>query len=160
MRWRVRHRLTRLLIAVFSFGPVARAIEESQRRPKIWGDESRVHIDPTAFMENTTINVNSGHVTVGAHSFFGQEAMLTTGRHAFERVGLARHPFRDSGCDIEIGKYVWVASRAIVVGPCKLGDNAVVAAGAVVTGDVESGAIVGGVPARLIRYIEGFDGER
>ena len=45
------------------------------------------------------------------------------------------------------------ASGAIVLGPCTIGESAVVAAGAVVTGDVPARVVVGGVPARVIREI-------
>lgn len=51
-----------------------------------------------------------------------------------------------------VGNDVWIGSNAIVMGGVKIGDGAVVAAGAVVTKDVPPYAIVGGVPAKLIKY--------
>lgn len=51
-----------------------------------------------------------------------------------------------------IGNDVWIGDRAIVMGGVKIGDGAVVAAGAVVTKDVPPYAIVGGVPARVIKF--------
>lgn len=154
MRWRIRSALARFLAWLFGTSLLADAIRDSQRRPDIWGDPNRVSIHPTAFPENTVMNVNSGHITVGAHSFFGQQVMLTTGAHEYERRGLDRHPFPAEGRDIEIGEYVWIASRAVVCGPCRIGDNAVVAAGAVVVSDVPPDTIVAGVPARPIRVIQ------
>lgn len=52
----------------------------------------------------------------------------------------------------EIGNDVWIGANAIILQGVKIGHGAVVAAGAVVTKDVDDYAIVGGVPARLIRY--------
>ena len=53
---------------------------------------------------------------------------------------------------VEIGNDVWIGCNAIIMGGVKVGDGAVVAAGAVVTKDVPPYAIVGGVPAKIIRY--------
>jgi len=54
------------------------------------------------------------------------------------------------GRDVEIGPGAWIGTRAIVLGPCRVGADAVVAAGAVVTHDVPDGARVAGVPARTL----------
>lgn len=53
---------------------------------------------------------------------------------------------------IEVGNDVYIGYGATVIGPCRIGNGAVVAAGAVVTKDVPDYAIVGGVPAKVIRY--------
>ena len=51
-----------------------------------------------------------------------------------------------------IGNDVWVGTNAVILGGVTIGDGAIVAAGAVVTKDVPPYAIVGGVPAKIIRY--------
>lgn len=53
---------------------------------------------------------------------------------------------------VEIGNDVWIASNALILAGVKIGDGAIIAAGAVVTKDVPPYAIVGGVPAKVIRY--------
>ena len=53
---------------------------------------------------------------------------------------------------ITIGNDVWIGANAIILPGVKIGDGAIIAAGAVVTKDVDDYAIVGGVPAKLIRY--------
>ena len=50
-----------------------------------------------------------------------------------------------------IGNDVWIGQRVVVKSGCRIGDGAVVGAGAVVTKDVPPYAIVGGVPAKVIR---------
>lgn len=54
--------------------------------------------------------------------------------------------------DVEIGNDVWIGERAMLIGGVHIADGAVVLAGAVVTKDVPPYAIVGGVPAKIIRY--------
>lgn len=51
-----------------------------------------------------------------------------------------------------IGNDVWIGSRALILDGVTIGDGAVIAAGAVVTKDVPPYAIVGGVPAKIIKY--------
>lgn len=53
---------------------------------------------------------------------------------------------------IEIGNDVWIGERVFIVGGITIGDGAMVLAGAVVSKDVPPYAIVGGVPAKIIRY--------
>jgi acetyltransferase-like isoleucine patch superfamily enzyme len=52
---------------------------------------------------------------------------------------------------IEIGKHVWIGNRAMILKGVKIGDGAVVAAGALVTKNVPGNCIVGGVPAKVIK---------
>lgn len=65
---------------------------------------------------------------------------------------VSKNYFNESPSYTEIGNDVWIGFRAIILDGIKIGDGAIVAAGAVVIKDVPSYAIVGGVPAKLIRY--------
>ena len=62
------------------------------------------------------------------------------------------HDFDEEGGPIEIGNDVWIGEHVLVKPGITIGDGAIVAARAVVTKDVPPYAIVGGLPARLIRY--------
>lgn len=53
---------------------------------------------------------------------------------------------------VTIGNDCWIGQRAILIGGITIGDGAVVMAGAVVTKDVPPYAMVGGVPAKIIKY--------
>ena len=63
-----------------------------------------------------------------------------------------RMPQGESNFNIVIGNDVWIGSHAIILGGVTIGDGAVIAAGAVVTKDVEPYEIVGVVPAKHIKY--------
>jgi len=52
-----------------------------------------------------------------------------------------------------IERNVWIAAGATIIGGVTIGENSVVAAGSVVTRDVQPNALVGGNPARLVRSI-------
>lgn len=135
-------------------------------QPVVWGDEARLHIAPTAAMDACLFNTNSGEITVGDYSFAGSRVSLLAGSHDMNLTGFLR---RDAelreGCDITVGKGVWLCSGCTLLGPCTVGDNAVIAAGAVVTPgtEVPPNTVWGGVPAKQIGKLEldenGPDGE-
>lgn len=57
---------------------------------------------------------------------------------------------------VKIGKNVWVAANCLILKNVVVGDNAVIAAGSVVTSAVEANTVYGGVPARKIKNIEAY----
>jgi acetyltransferase-like isoleucine patch superfamily enzyme len=123
--------------------------------PMIWGDDSNVQIGHNVHLVDVTINCRSGRVTIGDNVFFGHGVMILTGMHEIKKRGSERHAaVPASGRDVIIGNGAWIASGAIVIGPCTIGSDAVVGAGSVVSGTLEAGALYAGNPARLVRYIE------
>lgn len=64
----------------------------------------------------------------------------------------AQVPFASIPADVVVGNDVWIGADAVLKGGITIGDGAVIAARAVVTRDVEPYAVMGGVPARRIRY--------
>ncbi|WP_308197776.1 acyltransferase [Rathayibacter sp. VKM Ac-2926] len=84
-------------------------------------------------------------VRVGAHtSILGFNHSMEPGTEVF------RQPLSSRG--IRIGDDVWIGSHVVVLDGVTVGDHAVLAAGAVVTKDVAAGAVVGGNPARRLRW--------
>lgn len=124
------------------------------RTPIIWGDNSRLTIGSNVKLVNTLINLASGRVTIGDDVLFGHGCMVITGSHDYKVSGAARQAsIPPEGRDVVIGKGVWIGSGAIILGPCAIGDNAVIAAGAVVNKDVPANTIHGGVPAKHIKDV-------
>jgi acetyltransferase-like isoleucine patch superfamily enzyme len=125
----------------------------------VFGDRSRLHIHPTAKVNNAVFNLSSGDITIGSYSFFGHNVSVLTGTHDVETLGAQRQDaIPAEGHDVVIGAGVWVASNAIVVGPCTIGDNAVVAVASLVLHDVDPYTIVAGSPAKVVRVIDHDEG--
>jgi acetyltransferase-like isoleucine patch superfamily enzyme len=128
--------------------------------PRVYGDPAKLHIASTAVVNDALFNLSSGEITVGEWAFFGHGVSVLTGTHDWRTFGAVRQTaVPKSGRDVVIEEGVWVSSGATLVGPCRIGANAVVAVGAVVMGDVAPYTIVGGVPAKVLRTIphEGTD---
>jgi acetyltransferase-like isoleucine patch superfamily enzyme len=83
----------------------------------------------------------------------GEHPMSLVSSYPFPGSDQFGPPTRDiAKGPITIGNDVWIGSRAIVLSGVKIGDGAVVGAGAVVSKDVEPYAVVAGNPAKLIRH--------
>lgn len=101
--------------------------------------------------EGTMIDMGAilgGRATVGKNSHIGAGAVL---------AGVIEPP---SATPVIVGDDVLVGANAVVLEGVKVGDKAIVAAGAVVIEDVPAGAVVAGIPARVIKSAADTDGEK
>ena len=114
----------------------------------------------TDFGKNITVGKNvfinacchfqdQGGITLGDNCLVGHNVVFATLNHGFapeDRQSMLPAP-------IVVGRNVWLGSNSTILQGVTIGDNAVIAAGAVVTKDVPANTIVGGVPAKFIRNI-------
>ena len=111
--------------------------------PIITGPISRLHVSPTAGLSNVIINTIGGRVEIGDYVLFGHDVLLLTGTHDFRLTGHERQlnrPTTNRHIVIESG--VWIASRAIILGPCRIGANAVIGSGCIVDFDVPADTLI------------------
>jgi len=93
----------------------------------------------------------SGFIEIGDRVLMGPRVTLLAENHLFDAPDL---PIKLQGVQrsfINIGDDVWLGAGATVLAGVTVGSGAIVAAGAVVTRDVPVGAVVAGVPARVVR---------
>jgi acetyltransferase-like isoleucine patch superfamily enzyme len=86
-------------------------------------------------------------VTIGAGCTFSWDVQILDNDFHTMTVGGVQQP---SAAPVVIGDRVWVGTRAIVLKGVTIGDGAIVAAGAIVTKDVPAGAVVAGIPAKVV----------
>jgi acetyltransferase-like isoleucine patch superfamily enzyme len=122
----------------------------------------------------TKIRAHEGEVSIGAKSVLGQECTISCYQHVeigreciiADRVMMidfdhgmveVERPIRLQGIykrDVNVGHNVWIGYGACLLRGVKVGNNSVIGTNSVVTADVPENAVVGGVPARVIRMRE------
>lgn len=98
-----------------------------------------------ASIGNDAILDARGGITIGSDVNLSTGVSLWTGQHDWQSPSFAYEK-----APIVIGNNAWLSTRVIVLPGVTIGEGAVVAAGAVVTRDVEPYALVGGVPAKKL----------
>jgi acetyltransferase-like isoleucine patch superfamily enzyme len=136
------------------------------------GPEATLRIGRWAWIgHGSKIRVHEGEVEIGAKTVIGQECTIS----AFQHVSIGREciladrvmlidfdhgvtevdrPIRLQGIykrDVHVGHNVWIGYGACVLRGVSIGDNSVVGTNSVVTRQIPENAVVGGVPARVIR---------
>jgi acetyltransferase-like isoleucine patch superfamily enzyme len=124
--------------------------------PCIYGPTERLIVGERVSRANTLFNTRSGTITIKTGVMFGHNCMVLTGYHDYSKRGETREriALENAGRDILIEEGAWIASGVIIVGPCRVGKNAVVGSGAVVVSDIPDEVFAAGNPARIIRKLE------
>jgi maltose O-acetyltransferase len=105
--------------------------------------------------DRSGLGVNSfiGVVKIGNDVMMGREVIMISQNHIFSDI---TRPMNIQGTEeprpIIIGDDVWIGARAVILPGIRIGKGAIIGAGSVVTTDVPEYAIVGGNPARILRF--------
>ncbi len=139
------------------------------------GKDATVHLGRWSWLgHGTKVRAHEGEVRIGAKTVVGQECTIS----AFQHVSIGREcivadrvmlidfdhgvveverPVRLQGIykrDVRVGHNVWVGYGACFLRGATVGDNAIVGTSSVVTKPIPANAVVGGVPARVLRMRE------
>ena len=108
-----------------------------------------IHIGKNVFINAGCHFQDQGGITIGDGAQIGHNVVLATLNHNLipeNRKTVIPAP-------IIIGKNVWIGANSTILSGVTIGDNSVIAAGAVVTKDVPANVVAGGVPAKIIKSI-------
>jgi len=122
--------------------------------------KARIKIGRKCLIGEYSIIRGQGGVTIGDRVYTSPFTQIIAVNHIFDDPA---RPFVEQGITAEgivIEDDVWLGSGAIITDGVRVGEGGVVAAGAVVTKDVPPHTVVGGVPAKIIKTIEGDAGRR
>lgn len=109
-----------------------------------------IKIGKNVFINSGCCFQDQGGIEIGDNVLIGQQVVIATINHDLnpeKRKNMLSAP-------VKIGNRVWIGAHATILSGVTVGDNSVIAAGAVVTKDVPENAVVAGVPARIIKRIE------
>lgn len=112
--------------------------------------------DGISIGNNSGLGINCkvrGPLEIGDNVMMGPDVVIMTNSHNFERIDI---PMNIQGSAVPkrvvIGNDVWIGTRVIILPGVEIGDGAIIGAGAVVTKNIPSMAVVGGCPAKVIKY--------
>lgn len=94
-------------------------------------------------------------ITIRKNALIAGNVFVTSENHGMDiksKVPYGKQPLTNK--PVEIGENTWIGEKVTILPGVKIGDWAVVSAGAVVTKDVPSYSVVGGVPAKVIKYLD------
>ncbi|MFO7539362.1 MAG: acyltransferase [Chloroflexota bacterium] len=117
---------------------------------------SGIRIGRNSLIGEYTVIRGQGGVTIGDRVYTSPFTQIIAVNHIFDDP---KRPFVDQGITAEgivIEDDVWLGAGAVITDGVRVGQGAVVAAGAVVTKDVPPHTVVAGVPARVIKEIDGL----
>jgi chloramphenicol O-acetyltransferase type B len=117
--------------------------------------------DYVNFNPNATL-VGTGAVTIGSYFHTGANLTIISTNHNYENTNAIPYGPERIDKPVTIKDFVWLGSNVTIIPGVTIGEGAIVAAGSVVVKDIPDYAIVGGNPAKFIRFrnIEEFEAHK
>jgi acetyltransferase-like isoleucine patch superfamily enzyme len=113
--------------------------------------ESNIILGNNIWTNNNLLIISANKVEIGSNTMIGQNVTIMD----FEAHGINAKKRKSIGLvgSIIIGENVWIGNNVTILKNSEIGDNSIIAAGAVVSGRFPENVIIGGVPAKFIKTI-------
>ncbi|MBD3108810.1 sugar O-acetyltransferase [Bacillus sp. AGMB 02131] len=109
-----------------------------------------IHVGKNFYANFDCVFLDVCEIRIGGNCFVAPGVHIYTATHPLEAQ--KRISGAEFGTPVTIGDNVWIGGRAIINPGVKIGNNAVIASGAVVTKDVPDNTVVGGNLAKVIKF--------
>lgn len=109
-------------------------------------------IGATSHLKSGTYIECSGGVTIGEYFHSGRQLTIYSSNHIYDNDNYIPYDNISINKPVVIKDFVWVGANVTIVPGVTIGEGVVVGAGSVVTRDVPNYAVVGGNPAKVIKY--------
>ncbi len=123
------------------------------RHASLYAARGRIAMGNNVFVGDfSSINANDSHISIGNNVAIGPMTLIQGANHNFDDLTV---PIVQQGHDnsfVTIDDNVWIAAHCTILPGVHIHSGAVIAAGAVVNKDVPENAVVGGIPAKILRY--------
>lgn len=115
-----------------------------------WGCR-HVHLGEGIYINSNVTFVDDEHIFIGDFSMISPNVVFTTSGHPV--LPILREHHYVYNLPIRVGRNVWIGSGCQIMPGVTIGDDSVIGAGSVVTGDIPAGVVAFGVPCRVVRKI-------
>ncbi|MCX8130823.1 MAG: acyltransferase [Clostridia bacterium] len=124
-------------------------------RLKTYSDTAQIIIEDDAGINGTSITARTRCIYIGRNTRLAPNVtIMDSDFHAlWPPETRMENPALEEDRDVRIGNNVWIATQCIILKGVTIGENSIIAAGSVVTGDIPPNVIAGGVPAKVIRNL-------
>jgi maltose O-acetyltransferase len=111
-----------------------------------------IHVGENFYANFDCVFLDVCEIRIGENCFIAPGVHIYTATHPIHPT--ERISGKEFGKPVNIGDHVWIGGRAVINPGVTIGNNVVIASGAVVTKDVPDNVVVGGNPAKVIKQIE------
>lgn len=128
---------------------------------RTYSPSSRIEIGDRVGFNSIAIFCRSQKISIGSGTLIGGNCQIsdTDGHPLWPPESRSFYPGTEHDAPVTIGKNVFIGLNVTILKGTSIGDNSVIAAGSVVTGDIPRNCLVAGIPARVVRVLGGAEGD-
>jgi maltose O-acetyltransferase len=124
------------------------------KSPIMVSNAKNIHIEDNVYIGRECKFFGQAPITIGKGTIFADNIEIRTANHYYDGEDLKYIPYDERVIckSVKIGENVWVGTKVLILPGVSIGEGAVIGAGSVITKDVPVCAVVGGNPAKILKY--------